>query len=246
MPLDAAFVRQRLPGRVVEWHERAATTMTLAFGKPAGAIIGAEEQTAGQGRLGRSWHSARGAGLYFTLVLEPRMPPQQLPVLTLGLGLAVADAVQMLAGEVCDLRWPNDVMLNGRKLAGILAQLHGNTVLAGIGLNVNQPQFPAELARLATSLRIETGREHAREPLLVYIAQAVGSYVTMLETGGSGQLLRLFSSRSSCTEGCRVTVEDGGLTGTTAGLTAEGFLRLRTADGAEVTIHAGGVRPVEE
>src|SRR5512139_3151259 len=93
-----------------------------AAGATAGSIIAAEEQTHGQGRLGRSWHSPLGTGLYFTEILRPAISQRQVPLVTLALGLGVADALKLFGGVSCDLRWPNDVLVGDRKLCGILAQ----------------------------------------------------------------------------------------------------------------------------
>ena len=253
MALDLVSVRLRLPGRQIDWHPVIDTTMSAAAklasaGAPAGTIVGAESQTSGQGRQGKSWHSADGEGLYFTIILRVDLPPRRLPVVTLALGVAIADVLKMLTGLSFDLRWPNDVMVNERKVCGILTQLHEGAVLAGIGLNVNQTEFPAPLDQIATSLRIESGGTFRREALLAAIVSSIESNVKILTTGGAVSILTLFSTFSSYTEGKRVAVElpGGTVLGTTAGLTADGFLRLRRDDGSETLITAGGVRPVHD
>jgi BirA family biotin operon repressor/biotin-[acetyl-CoA-carboxylase] ligase len=251
MTFDIESARAKMPGRRVDWHPEIDTTMREAArlaldGAPSGTVVGAEMQWMGQGRHGRTWHSPEGEGLYFTIILRPGIPPRQLPVVTLALGVAIADVLKMLAGIGIDLRWPNDVMAGERKLCGILTQLQDGAVLAGIGLNVNQESFPGDLRAIATSLRIETGREFRREPLLAALVTSIESNVRILETGGAVAVLTLFSAASSYAGGRRVTVEvaeDRVVTGTTAGLTADGFLRLRLDDGSETVITAGGVRP---
>lgn len=237
--------------RTVEWHDTIDTTMRRAAelaraGCAAGTVVAARQQTAGIGRLGRSWDSRPG-GLYFTLVLRPRLEPAQLPLTTLALGLGVADALQLFAGLAVDLRWPNDVLAGGRKLAGILAQFQEGALLAGVGLNVNQRDFPLELAAIATSLWIETGREQDLEILLQALVRSMESHVGILETSGAEAILRLFESASSYACGRRVLVETpgGATTGVTAGLTPEGFLRVRRDDGALAVVTAGGVRPAD-
>src|SRR4029077_12787221 len=132
-----------------------------------GTVAGAEEQTEGQGRLGRTWHSERDSGLYVSIVLRHLIPANTVPLVTLALGLAAAEAILKTTDLACDLRWPNDVLINGKKCAGILTQLEGPAVIAGIGVNVNHAKFPKELAELATSLRIAGGRTSPREQLLV-------------------------------------------------------------------------------
>lgn len=240
------------PERPVEWHAVIDSTMRRAAalareGAPSGAIVGADEQTAGQGRLGRSWHSPPGGGLYFTMILRPRLGAADLPLVTLALGLAVADSVQMFTGLPCDLRWPNDVLANGRKLAGILTQMQDGAVLAGVGLNVNQPDFPPDLRPIATSLILETGTEHDKHFLLRAIAGNIESHLQILESSGAAAILRLFASASSYVAGRRVAVElpTGEVRGVTAGLTPAGYLLLRTDAGEEITVTAGGVRPVD-
>lgn len=237
--------------RTVEWHDTIDTTMRRAAelaraGCAAGTVVAARQQTAGIGRLGRSWDSRPG-GLYFTLVLRPRLEPAQLPLTTLALGLGVADALLLFAGVAVDLRWPNDVLAGGRKLAGILAQFQEGALLAGVGLNVNQRDFPPELAAIATSLWIETGQEQDLEILLRALVPSMESHVGILESSGADAILRLFESASSYACGRRVSVEmpGGAITGVTAGLTPEGFLRVRRDDGALAVVTAGGVRPAE-
>ncbi len=241
-----------MTNRLIEWHDSIGSTMTRAAelarqGAASGTVVAALEQTAGQGRLGRSWHSPSRTGLYFTQILRPDLPPAELPVVTLALGVAVADALQVFAGLAVDLRWPNDVLTlgTGKKLAGILAQLENGAVLAGIGLNVAQPDFPDELRPIATSLLIETGTEYDRNFLLRVIAGSIDAHVRTLKTMGKDAILRLFSAASSYVEGRRVTVElpNGPVLGTTAGLTPDGFLRLKKDTGEIITITAGGIRP---
>ncbi len=251
--LEMEAVTARLPGRQLSYFASLDSTMTeaarlAAAGAPAGTAVIAEEQSAGQGRLGRSWHSEPGSGLYVTVVLRPRMAAETLPALTLALGLAVAEAIARAADVACDLRWPNDVMLGGRKVAGILAQAVEGAALAGIGINVNHPAFPEELAGLAVSLRMATGREHSREELLAELLPAVDRFAGMLAEGGVKPVLELFERRSSYARGKRVEVEQpGGLVaGVTAGLNPQGFLRLRRDDGSEMLILAGGVRALSD
>lgn len=253
MALDVEQVRQRLAGRRIEWHAELDTTMREAQrladeGAPAGTVVGAEMQRAGQARLGRPWHSPAGKGLYFTEILRLELPPQRVPAVTLALGVAVADVIQLRTGLDCDLRWPNDVLVNGRKVCGILTQLHNGAILAGVGLNVNQTEFPAELRGIATSLRIESGEEYEREALLAGLLRSIDSNVRILTTGGAAPILTLFATLSSYVEGKRVEVElpEGMARGTTGGLTADGFLRLRLEGGGERVITAGGVRPLED
>jgi BirA family biotin operon repressor/biotin-[acetyl-CoA-carboxylase] ligase len=251
MPFDLAAVRASLPGRDIHWHESVGTTMheaalLAAAGAPSGTVAGADEQTAGQGRFGRHWHSQPETGLYFSVILRPALPASDLPLVTLALGLAVREAILEAAGLVCDLRWPNDLLIADRKCAGILTQLESGAVVAGIGINVNQPDLPPEIAGIATSLRLASAATHSRERLLVRLLPAIDEWCGLLAREGREPILRVFAKSSSYVAGRRVTVEisEGEtLTGTTAGLTPDGFLRIRDDRGKEHTIIAGGVRP---
>ena len=250
MPFDLVWVRSQLPGRRIEWHHAIASTMIEASrlaseGGAAGTVIGAEEQTAGQGRHGRSWHSEPGSGLYLSIILRRHFTPSTLPVVTLALGLAVREAILKATEVPCDLRWPNDVLIESRKCAGILTQLESSAIIAGIGINVNHSSFPAELAGIATSLRMAGGRVESRERLLVELLSSVDAYCDLLETEGRAPVLELFARASSYVSGRRVCIDQDGSTlrGTTAGLNDSGFLILRGDDSRDHVIVAGGVRP---
>lgn len=222
-------VRARLPGRQIDWFDSLGSTMIEARRDvQPGRIVGAEEQTAGMGRHGRKWISEPGAGLYVSIVLATK----PIPVVMLALGLATRHAI-----GCGDLRWPNDVLLNGRKCAGVLAQLEGNTIIAGIGINVAQTEFPDDLETPATSLLLE-GITVSREDLLVALVESVGHYTRL----SSDEILREFTNTSTYVSGKRVRVETG-LEGVTCGLDPSGFLRLREDNGTVTTILAGGVRP---
>ena len=248
-PLDIERVRRQLPGRRLAWFETVGSTMQEAArmavaGCPAGTAVVAEEQTAGQGRHGHSWHSEPGAGLYVSVVLRLSLAPDSLPALTLALGLATAEAIALVCGISADLRWPNDVMIDGRKVAGILVQLADSVATAGIGVNVNHAAFPPELAVQATSLRQAAGATQSREDLLIALLPAIDSFTKMLVEGGPRPVLDMFTRHSSYARGRRVRVEQPGgvLEGVTAGLNPSGFLILRADDGSESLILAGGVR----
>jgi len=254
MRFDLAMLRSQFPDRHSEWHFVIDSTMTVASrlaasGAPSGSVVGAEEQTAGQGRLGRTWHSEPGSGLYFSVILRHRFIPSTLPVVTLALGLAVSGAILQATGLVCDLRWPNDVLIRSNnsegKCAGILTTLEGSAIIAGIGINVNHSQFPAELGGIATSLRLVSSRVQSRERLMIELLPAIDRYCALLETEGAEPILKMFADASSYVAGRRVTVDQTGsmLLGTTAGLDASGFLILRGDDGRHHQIVAGGVRP---
>ena len=248
-PLDIESVRRRLPDRRIEYHSAIDSTMyraarLAAEGCASGSVVIAEEQSAGQGRHGRSWHSEAGLGIYCSVVLRLPLAPESLPVLTLALGLAAVDAIWRAAEIRCDLRWPNDVMLGGNKVAGILARRADSAVIAGIGINVNHASFPAALAPEATSLRLYAGRIFSREDLLAALLPSIDRFAETLVEQGREAILRLFANSSSYASGKRVTVQQPGgmIEGVTAGLNASGFLVVRTDNGIDNLILAGGVR----
>ncbi|MGH9721888.1 MAG: biotin--[acetyl-CoA-carboxylase] ligase, partial [Bryobacteraceae bacterium] len=252
MPFNIGYVRTRLPGREIYFIETIDTTMReaavmAASGCASGTAIIADVQTAGQGRHGHTWHSPKGAGLYTSVVLHPELRSASLPPLTLALGLATAEAIARATGVECDLRWPNDVMINDRKVAGILVQLVDGAVVAGIGINVNHTRFPSDIEGLATSLRIESGREHSREELFVHLLELIDSFCRMLTGGGRQAIFDLFERRSSYVRHKRVVVRQGDteLTGVTAGLDEGGCLILHRDDGTKHLILAGGVRAAD-
>ena len=188
-----------------------------------------------------------------SIILRLPLAPDALPVLTMALGLAAQRAVDDLAEVACDLRWPNDLLLNEKKLAGMMVQAadvqSSNTaatkgvLIAGIGVNVNQTDFPPDIRSIATSLFLETGQEHSKEVLLDAIVAESLRCANLLADRGKAPILKQFEDRSSYVRGKFVEVEAGDriITGVTAGLDDNGFLLVRTADGIE-TIVAGGVR----
>jgi BirA family biotin operon repressor/biotin-[acetyl-CoA-carboxylase] ligase len=250
MPFDLASVRARLPGREIEWFQSVSSTMTIAArlardGCASGTIVGADGQVAGIGRHGHAWHSEACAGLYVSIVLRLPLAARDLPLVMLALGLGAQEAITRVTGLAADLRWPNDVLLNDRKCAGILAQLDGDAIIAGIGINVNHTQFPSEIADLATSLFLAGQRSVSREDLLVALVNDIEGCCKILSVDGAQAILRMFANASSYATGRRVRVQqdDKLIEGITCGLDPAGFLVVRADDGKETTILAGGVRP---
>lgn len=249
---DAGFVLEHLPGRRIDWHSSLESTMTAAArlaredsrACASGTIVGAEEQRAGIGRHGHSWHSEPGAGLYVSFVLRPPGGSRALPLVMLALGLAAQEAIAQSSGLAPDLRWPNDVLLSGRKCAGILAQMEGDAIIAGIGINVHHNEFPEEIRDVATSLAIE-GACVRREDVLVALARAIDVNMEILASDGPPAILDMFTRASSYVVGRRVKVDQPGavVEGITRGLDPSGFLLVRQDNGMEATILAGGVRP---
>ena len=221
-----------------------------AEGAPEGSVFLAEEQLAGRGRGAHTWHSARSAGIYCSVVLRPPMPPSEALIFSLAAGLAVHAAVaETFPGLHPDLKWPNDVLLNGKKFCGILTEMNSEAtrvrhLVVGVGINVNQAKFPAELREIATSLKSETGTEWSRVELCAALLKSLDrEYRSLLHDPEARQaILRRFQENSSSTRGQRVRVEDsGGIEGVTEGLDPRGFLQVRTASGLK-TVLSGTVR----
>ncbi len=219
-------------------------TRLAGAGSPHGTFILADEQTEGIGRLGRSWHSEPELGIYSSILLRLPLSTSNLPIASLILGLATADAIQNSTQLVCDLRWPNDVLINERKVAGILTQVVDTCIIAGIGINVNYNSLPTGLRTPATSLRIENdGRVQSRENVIVNLLESLDVFCSMLTRTGTSGILRLFSSVSSYAINRRVIVEETGTRGVTAGLDESGFLLVQSDTGRIERLATGGIRP---
>lgn len=186
-----------------------------------------------------------------SMVLRPAGAPARMLPLTLGCALAVADAVENVTGAKAEIRWPNDLLVNEKKFCGILLESSAEATriqyaVLGIGINVNQPQFPADLAPIATSLRLELGRPVHRIDLLANVLRQIDRRYAQFAAGGPAALLNEFEQRSTYARGRHVRVGSGpeSYTGTTAGVDAVGFLRVRRDDnGATETVITGEVRP---
>ncbi len=240
-----------LPGREIYYFPSLGSTMTEAArlvhaGSPHGTLVIADEQTAGVGRFGRTWHSEAETGIYGTFVLRLPIGLESISMVTLALGLACADAIQQATGLTCDLRWPNDVLVGDCKVAGILAQLVDSAVIAGVGINVNQTTLPGDLRTPATSLRIAAnGRVLSRERIVIALARSIDRLCTILIEEGPPAVLRAFAAASSYAVNRRVVFETqtGFDRGVTAGLDRQGFLLVRRETGELATVIAGGIRP---
>lgn len=250
MPLDIPFIREERPASQIHYFPTIGSTMTeaarlAANGARHGTVIVADEQTAGVGRFGRQWHSEAEAGIYCSVILRLQLTPNSLPIVTLLLGLATAEAIQRTTSLSCDLRWPNDVLVNDRKVAGILAQLNDDSIVAGIGINVNQASLPENLRTPGTSLRLAAGRDFRREPLLLALLNSLDEFIAMLTEQGPESILRAFTAASSYVMHRRIVFEgnQGLHRGVTQGLDENGFLKVRDESGLLQTVYTGGVRP---
>jgi BirA family biotin operon repressor/biotin-[acetyl-CoA-carboxylase] ligase len=228
-----------------------AAMAAAAEGAHEGSVFLAEEQTAGRGRGANAWHSSRSSGIYCSAVLRPALPPSEVLVLSLAAGLAVHAAIQLIDSRIeVDLKWPNDLLIGGKKFCGILTEMNAEAtrvryVVVGIGINVNQASFPKELAEEATSLRLATGSEWSRVELVGALLKSLDrEYRDLLaDTDARDSILSRFAERSSWARGKRVRIEENGASfeGMTEGLDSRGFLKVRTAKSLQ-TVLSGTVR----
>ena len=216
-------------------------------GEPHGAIVLAEEQTAGRGRAGRKWISEKSSGISCSILLRPPIPPPHAPLLTLVAGLAARDAAAEDLDTAPDIRWPNDLLVRGRKFSGILTEMRAEPdrmhyAVVGIGMNVNQTKMPAEISEIATSLRIESGKVYSRLELLVRLLRHFDRYYNQFLAEGSTPIIRRFSQVSSYFQGkrVRITTASETYTGSTAGLEPSGVLRVARDDGRGVELVLSG------
>ncbi len=223
---------------------------SASTGAPEGSVFVAEQQTAGRGRASHQWHSAQSTGIYCSVILRPSLPPADVLVLSLATGLAVHAAVQEVDSRILpDLKWPNDLLLDGKKFCGILTEMTAEAtrvrhVVVGVGINVNQTNFPEDLRDTATSLRLRFGTEYSRLQLCAALLKSLDrEYSELLRNPQAREsILQRFSERSSMVKGVRVQVdENGGYEGITEGLDSRGFLQVRTETGLR-TVLSGTVR----
>ncbi len=220
-------------------------------GGPEGSVFLAEEQLAGRGRGAHTWHSARSAGIYCSVILRPAVPPSDALLLSLAAGLAVRSAIHDVTRLAVDLKWPNDLLIAGKKFCGILIEMNAEAtrvrhLVIGVGINVNQTKLPAELREIATSLKLETGTEWSRVELCAALLKSLDREYRALLDGGAvarGAVLKRFEESSSSVRGRKVQIEDDGMAGVTEGLDARGFLQVRTAEGVR-TVLSGSVKVV--
>ena len=223
-----------------------------AQGAEHGTVVVAEEQTAGRGRLGRDWYSEKSSGIYASIILRPPLAPAAASVLTLLAGVAVHQAVRSTTGLPVDIRWPNDLLINGKKVCGILTEMSAeldrlHAVVLGIGLNVNHREMPANLKQIATSLRMEGRKIYSRAQILAALLKELEKKYRLLLDDGSAAIAQAWAAASSYAEGKRIRVLSGSdeFAATTAGLEPNGALRIRREDGREESLVSGEITEVK-
>ncbi len=236
----------------VRWLPTVGSTMDAVAdlasqGAPDGVVVGADGQSTGRGRRGHTWQSPPGRGLYFSWLCRPALQASALPLVTLAAGVGVHRGIEQATGLSTDLKWPNDVVVNGRKLAGILAEgcslgSSDQAVIIGVGLNLRPAVYPAEVALRATSLEAELGRPPERGQVFVEILSGLVDCVAGLGHDRDG-ILRAWRDAAPSAVGTRVEWTDpaGTRQGTTAGIDGCGALLIQTANSLERVV-AGEVR----
>lgn len=242
-------------GRIVNYQPEVDSTNRWARelavqGAAEGTLVIAESQTKGRGRLGRSWVSAPGLGLWFSLILRPKVNLTALAGITLFTAVAMARTIKTVAGVQVQLKWPNDLVYQGRKLTGILAEMNGepdlvNYLVVGVGVNVNQGigDFPPELYEKAVSLQLIKGAEVSRKQLLQEFLAVYEDGYHRLNGMGLSEAVE-YARQNTATLGKRVKISQGfgrELTGTALDLEADGSLRLREENGVIRTVNVGEI-----
>lgn len=217
------------------------------LGADEGLCIVARQQSAGRGRQGRVWISAKDAGLYFSIVLRPRFDPRSFPLITLMAGVAGYDLLREF-GITPDIKWVNDLLVNDKKIGGVLAEStetpQGTAVICGIGVNLTSGSFPPEIAASATSVEAETGKRVAAEELCSALVRYLTYFYEILSgDDGTAEVLGHWRGRSSyfSDKPVRVTLQNDIFEGTTDGLEENGALRVKTLDGSVTIVQAGDV-----
>lgn len=256
--VNAANIQKHLQtatyGRAIDYHASCGSTQNLAHdaaqaGAPDGTLIVSEEQTAGKGRLSRPWDSAAQKGIWMSLIVRPSLMPQQAPQMTLVAAVAIVRAIENVAGLEATIKWPNDIMINGKKMTGILTELQSEpdrvkAIILGIGMNVNQDEedFPMELKAIATSLKIACGSHIDRAKLIAEILTFLELYTTMYEKHGFAPIKLLWESYSNIAgKRIRAVMLNETVEGTALGISEEGLLELRLDNGTVRGIYSADI-----
>ena len=248
------LLKTRVIGRTMVYQQSCASTQIIAHqlaqeGTPAGTVAITEEQTAGRGRMARVWDSAYGKGVWMSIVLRPDVVPQKAPQFTLVAAVAMVRAIEEVTSVKPEIKWPNDILIKGKKCTGILTELQSDAdgiqaLIIGIGLNVNQDlsDFSEEVQPIATSLKIESGTQISRQEMVRSILFYLEQYTDLYIEQGFGILKVLWESYSS-TIGSKVRARlpKETLEGIAEGITEDGVLQLRTPDGKLHAIYSADI-----
>ncbi|HJH11820.1 MAG TPA: biotin--[acetyl-CoA-carboxylase] ligase [Metalysinibacillus jejuensis] len=243
-------------GKEIYYYDVVDSTQTVAHrlvqdGAPHGTVVISEEQTAGKGRMMRPWESTRRKGIWMTIILRPDIPPHRAPQFTLVTAVAVVNTMKaMLNISDPQIKWPNDILINGKKCTGILTEMQAESdvvqaLLIGVGINVNQDEedFPEELRPIATSLKIEEGEEIDRPALIANFLFFLEHYTNMYVKNGFGRIRELWEE-ASCTIGQRlhVTTPREVFEGQAIGISADGVLQVQKDSGEVVEVYTADIK----
>jgi BirA family biotin operon repressor/biotin-[acetyl-CoA-carboxylase] ligase len=241
--------------QILRFDSLPSTNLEAARRASEGALEGlcivSREQTAGRGRLARRWVSPKDAGLYFSILFRPQFPQSEWPMLTLMAAVAVHEALLDACAVEADIKWPNDLLVNEKKICGILAETvetsSGRAVVVGIGINLTNHSHPEASELEAIAVETVTGRSEQVEVVLTALIADLAKYYGVLnEPGGREIIIEAWCERSSYAEGKVVSLTDseGSFVGTTRGLECDGALRVETYDGKIRLVRAGDVTNV--
>ncbi|WP_432355143.1 biotin--[acetyl-CoA-carboxylase] ligase [Sporosarcina sp. A2] len=241
-------------GKTIRHVESCPSTQLLAHaeaqsGAPDGMVIIADEQTAGKGRLSRPWSSAAGKGIWMSVITRPKLMPQQAPQMTLVAAVAIVRAIEELTDVTPSIKWPNDILVKGRKLTGILTELQADpdrvkAIILGIGMNVNQQleDFPEDIRGIATSLSIEEGKPINRAQLTAKVLSYLELYVTLYVEKGFAPIKLLWESYAdSIGKRVRISTLQESYEATARGISEDGRLEVVLDDGTVKGIYSADI-----
>jgi BirA family biotin operon repressor/biotin-[acetyl-CoA-carboxylase] ligase len=246
-------------GQKLYYYPVTGSTNDEAFrlgvaGALEGTIVIADSQTKGKGRLQRVWHSPAGTNIYTSIILRPQLEVARAPQISIAAGVAVAEVLEKYCPGKIQLKWPNDVLLNGKKICGILAQVKTNVreidfIVLGIGINANidYNELPEDIRKLATSLNIETGREISRLELIISLYENLAKWYKKLIADGFSSVKEKWLSMAPMI-GMRVQIMSGDevISGKALGIDEQGSLVLLTAEDRKIKIFAGDATILKE
>ncbi len=246
-------LRTKVLGKSLYHYFQVGSTNDVAHqlaqqGVAEGALIMAEQQTHGRGRLGRDWYSEKSVGIYLSLILRPDLKPRHASIINLAAAVALSQAIENTCALTTDIRWPNDVLVNNKKCSGILTEMSADLdqikyMVVGIGINVNHPSFPKSLEGRASSLFLEGGRRFSRIEIILALLRFFEDLYFQFQEQGSDEVLKQWIRRSSFARGKEVSVDlgDKKIHGTTMGLGKEGTLRVKLRRGLIEDVMSGDV-----
>jgi len=256
MILKPEILKQQLAGKFIGhqlyYYEEIGSTNDEAFllglsGAPEGTVLIANSRSAGKGRMQKVWYSPAGSNIYTSIILRPKIESARAPQISILAGVAVAEALDSYCPDRMKIKWPNDVLIDGKKVCGILSQAKTavtevDFIVLGIGINVNinYNEFPKGICNLATSLAIETGREISRQELIIRLYENMGKWYNHLMQDGFGRIKEKWLSMSPMIgEPVQVMFQEETVNGTAIGLDEDGSLILLVSGDKEYKVLAG-------